>query len=221
MFDKFLQPHAEKIAAGEPYKVYGRAASTMSDSGFKRKVGSYANSAGAKGEHILFEKLRNPKNGWVPADTPLFCSLKVPGKNSDIDFVIVRGSKVLLIDAKMYRQDGGFYWNYGDRSTMMRNLSTYTTKSGDPMKLSKSMVMAKDIISRNLPGFTVESLVIMTTDDSNPKAKKPMTWFLKFPGDITVCNDSSAPRYIRRFLGGQVRTTDTYNAEKFLRGFVQ
>ena len=63
MFDKFLQPHAEKIAAGEPYKVYGRAASTMSDTGFKSKVGSYANSAGAKGEYILFEKLRNPKNG--------------------------------------------------------------------------------------------------------------------------------------------------------------
>lgn len=218
---KLFQSEADKIAAGEPYKVYGRAASTMQDADFQRKVGSYANSAGAKGERIMFEKLRNPKNGWIPADTPLFCSLKVPGKSSDIDFAVVRGSKVLLIDAKMYRQDGGFYWNYGDRSKMMRNFGPYTTKSGSDMKLSKSMDMARDILSRKLPGFTVESVVIMTSDDSNPQAKKPNTWFLKFPGDITVCNDSSAPRFIRRFLGGQVRTTDTYNAEKYLRGLVQ
>lgn len=216
-----FRSEASQIAPGEAYKVFGTPAATMQDRDFQRKVGKDRASSGNKGEHLVFEKLRR-QGGWAPADTPVFCSLKVPGKSSDIDFAIVRGSKVLLIDAKMYRQDGGFYWNYGDRTHIRRGLGHYTTRDGKQMKLSKSMIMAKDIISRHLgSGFTVEAMVVLTTDNANSNAKMPTTWALKYPGNIPVCNDVSAARFINRFLGGQKRTTDTHNAEKFLRTLVQ
>lgn len=220
MFNPF-RTEASEIAPGEAYKVYGTPAATMNDKDFQRKVGKGRAAAGSKGEQLVFNKLRE-KGGWAPADTPVFCSLKVPGKATDIDFAIVRGSKVLLIDAKMYRQDGGFFWNYGDRTHIRRGFGHYRNSKGETMTLSKSMVMAKDIISRNLPsGFTVEAMVVFTTDNYNPNAKMPTTWALKYPGNIAVCNDASAPRFINRFLGGQKRTTDTHNAERYLRSLVQ
>lgn len=62
----------------EPYRVYGKAATSMDNKEFQRKMGRGNSIAGAKGERILFEQLRNKKNGWLPADMALFCSMKVP-----------------------------------------------------------------------------------------------------------------------------------------------
>lgn len=209
----------QNIPPAENYAVYGRAATSMGRNGFQGKFGKSNTKAGAKGERILAEKLRDK---WLPKEVPLFCSLIVPGKSSDIDFAVVQGNKILLIDAKMYRQDGGFFWNWGASPSIKRNLSAYTTgRNNNPVTMSKSMSMARDVISRKMPGYVVESIVVLTTDHNNRNAKQPNTMFLTYPGGVKALNDSAARRYIKRFFRGQKRTAKTYSAEQFLKKITQ
>lgn len=203
----------------QPYQVYGQVGTSFSDNDFVKKTGKKRASAGQKGEQMLFEKLRNQKNGWLPADAPLFCSLKVPGKASDIDFAVIRGDKVLLIDAKIFRQIGGFFWNMGAaRDFMNHNFGRYKNSSGKEMHLGKNMDMARDIVSRNMPGFKVESVVICMTYPGKPVTN---TMFLKYPGNIRVLSVKSAPRYIAKFFRGTKNTEKTLWGIKFLESHTQ
>lgn len=195
------------------YQFFGTPAASM-DSNFQSEFGKANTRAGSKGEQILFRRLRD-RNGWLPADVSLFCSMGVPGKRADIDFAICKGNRILLIDAKMYRQDGGIYWNSGDR--INRNLGAYKTSQGKTVTMTRSMQMAKDILSREMPNHLVEGIVVFTNDPNNRKAKVPNTRFLRFPGKIRVYNDRTAQRYIASFLGGQKRTAATVQAERFLQ----
>ena len=218
----FFEKKAPVVNPPDSYMVIGKVGNTFGNSDVQRKFNSSAISSGMKGEQILFHKLRNHNNGWIPADMPVFCSLILPGYSSDIDFAVCRGNKVLLIDAKMYKQSGGFFWNLGfDESTINHNFSRYKSRGGKNIKLSRSMVAARDIIQRNLNGFHVQSVVVMTTDNSNRNAKIPNTTFLKFPGGIKTLNDRTAPRYIRKFFAGEKRTMDTVNAEIYLKRITQ
>lgn len=208
------------IPQHEPYKVFGRAATSMTGRDFQTKFGATNTRAGSRGEQVLFEKLRK-KGGWLKPDIPLMCSLKLTGKQSDIDFAIVHGNKILLVDAKMYQQNGGFYWNLGDSPIMHKGLGTYKTSGGKQVKLSRSMIMAKDIISRELPGYTVESIVIFTVDPKNRNSTMPNTTFLTYPGGVKALNDRSGKRFIRKFFRGQKRTEKTVRAENYLKRMVQ
>lgn len=209
------------IEPNEPLLVYGKPGTSMGSKGFSNKFGKQNTKTGRKGEVIVFDKLRNPDTGWMREDIPLFCSLIIPGKNADIDFAMVMGNKVLLVDAKLYRQDGGFFWNFGDSPVMRRNLSRYTSTSGNNVTLSRSAIMAKDIISKKMPGYDVEAIVVFTTDPKNPHAKMPNTSFLTYPGGIKAYNDAGAKRFIRRYFRGQKRTAATYNGEVALKKLVQ
>lgn len=203
-----------------PYKVYGTVGKSMSTDGFSRQFGQSATKSGFKGEQVMFDMLRNPANGWAAADMPVFCSLLVPGKSSDIDFALCRGDKILLLDAKYYRGDGGFYW-LNKNGTLMRNFSKYTTSSGKNVNPSRSMVMAKSIISKQLPKHKVESLVVFVSDPKNPKAKAPNTMFLTYPGGVQTANERNAGRMIRRFFRGESRNEYTVEAEMYLKSLVQ
>lgn len=203
------------------YQVYGRAGTSMNSAGFQNKFGKSNSKIGQRGEAVLMHKLRDRNNGWLPAEIPLFCSLIVPGKSSDIDFAMVNGNKILLVDAKMYRQDGGWYWNFGDSPVMRRNFSKYRSKSGNQVKLSKSMIMAKDILSQKLPGYQVEAIVVFTTDPRNPRATAPNTTFLTYPGGVKAYNDAGARKFINRFFRGTRRTPETLKAEHFLKSITQ
>jgi len=203
----------------QPYQVYGHAGSSFSDQEFVKKTGKSRAKAGQQGEQMLFEKLRNHKNGWLPADAPLFCSLKVPGKQSDIDFAVIRGDKVLLIDAKIFRQVGGFFWNMGSaRDFMNHNFGKYKNSRGEEMYLSKNMAMARDIVSKNMPGFKVESIVVCMTYPGKPVTN---TMFFKYPGNIRVLSIKSAPRYIAKFFRGTKNTEKTLWGIKFLESHTQ
>lgn len=205
---------AETLPPPPAYQFYGTPAASM-DSSFRAEFGDTNTRAGSKGEQILFRRLRD-RNGWLPADVPLFCSMGVPGKRSDIDFAICKGNRVLLIDAKMYRQDGGVYWNRRGDKAIKRNFGAYLNRKGEPVTMSRSMGMARDILSRELPNHLVEGIVVFTNNPDNSKAKVPFTRFLTFPGDIRVYNDRTAQRYIASFLGGQQRTKQTVQAERYL-----
>lgn len=211
----------EVIQPNEPLLVYGKPGSSMGDKSFSKKFGKQNTNTGRKGELIVFDKLRNPDNGWMPHDMALMCSLIVPGKSADIDFAMVMGNKILLVDAKLYRQDGGFYWNFGDSPAMHQNLSRYKTGSGKEVNLSRSAIMAKDIISRNMPGYEVEAIVVFTTDPKNPRAKAPNTTFLTYPGGVKAYNDKGAKKFIKKYFRGQQRTMATYNGEVALKKLVQ
>lgn len=211
----------EIIEPNEPLLVYGKPGASMGKKEFSKKFGGSNTKTGRKGELILFDKLRNPDTGWMPHDMALMCSLIVPGKSADIDFAMIMGNKILLVDAKLYRQDGGFFWNFGDSPVMRRNFSKYTSSSGNEVHLSRSAIMAKDIISKNMPGYEVEAIVVFTTDPKNPHAKSPNTSFLTYPGGIKAYNDKGAEKFIKKFFKGQNRTVATYNGEVALRKLVQ
>lgn len=209
------------IEPNEPLLVYGKPGTSMGNKEFSNKFGKQNTNIGRKGELIVFDKLRNPKDGWMPHDMALMCSMIIPGKQADIDFAMVMGNKILLLDAKLYSQSGGFFWNFGDSPVMRHNLSRYTTSSGKDVKLSRSAIMAKDIISQKMPGYEVEAIVVFTTDPKNPNAKMPNTSFLTYPGGIKAYNDAGARKFIKKYFRGQKRTVATHNAEVALKKLVQ
>lgn len=171
------------IPVPHEYMVYGSAGKSMGTEGFSQAFGKSTAASGLKGEEILFHELRKP-GGIVPASIPVICSMKVPGYSSDIDFAVAMGNRVLLIDAKYYRQDGGVYWNTKfDRTKMYRNFSPYKTKSGKGFTLSKNDIAAEEIIGRNLGHTDVSSIVVFVTDNSLRNAKEPHV-FMKFPGEV-------------------------------------
>lgn len=211
----------------EQYRYYGNAGTSMGDMSFMKKFGKSNTQAGKMGEMILFHKLREP-HGWLKSDMPLFCSL-IPDRKykSDIDFAVAMGNKVLLIDAKMYKS-GGFYWNIGDK--VYRNFGPYKTerfdkklgkKTSSPVKMSKSMDMARDKVQQLLGDkYTVESCVILVT---NPSSKQGLstTWLMRYPGNIRVFNEYGAEKFINKFFKNQDYTKETAIAEKKLKKLVQ
>lgn len=211
----------DRIKPNQPFLNYGRPGTSMDQDGFSKQFGKGNTSAGAKGEVILFNKMRNPKNPMLSPDIPLFCSMRVPGKSSDIDFAAVLGNKILLIDAKMFGQDGGFYWSLGNPPVLRKNLGKYRTRSGRDVKLSKSMIMAKNILQKQFPDYDVEAIVVFVTDPRNPRAKQPNTMLLNYPGNVKAFNERGAKRFMKKFFRGQNRTVASYNAEVALKKLVQ
>lgn len=206
----------------QDYMFFGKPATSMNTSEFKNQFGSVNTRSGQIGEQKLFEYLRG-KGGWLPAHIPLFCSLHTPGADrADIDFAVVNGNRVLLIDAKYWRQDSGFLWNFGDNGEyMFEGFGRWKSKNGKPYHFSRSMIMAKENIQRDLKGFQVESIIVMVTDHKYKNTRLPNTMFLTAPGGVKVLNMKSAKRYIAQYFKGTERTVDTYNAERYLERYTQ
>lgn len=202
------------------YRSYGSAGKSMQGKGFQKKFGKTNSRVGASGERILFNRLRDRNHGWLRPEIPLFCSLKVPGYDSDIDFVVAYGRKILLIDAKKYKQDGGIFWNFPGSNIIRHGWTKYRSKhgSGKPITMSKSMIMAKDIISRRFPGYEVEAIVVFVTDRNLRNSKEPMVRFLTFPGGVKSYNESSAQKFIKKFFRSEKQPSQV---EKTLRKMVQ
>lgn len=205
-----------------PYKFFGKPATSMGSKEFQQKFGVSNTRSGQIGEQKLFEVLRG-RDGWLPANIPLFCSLHTPGSDSaDIDFAAVNGNRILLIDAKYWRQDSGFIWNIGDDGEhMFEGFKRWKSKKGTPYHFSRSMVMAKNNISRDLKGYQVESIIVMVTDHKYKNTRLPNTTFLTAPGGVKVMNMRKAKKYIAQYFKGTTRTVDTYNAERYLERFTQ
>lgn len=216
-----LDGRTNGIPTPEPYQVYGTPAASMDSSEFSGKFGKESTKSGAKGEQILYNELRKP-GGILPANIPLICSLQVPGYNSDIDFAVAAGNKVLLIDAKFYRQDGGFYWNTkGDRTHFNRNFSRYRTRSGKDVTLSKSDIASQEILGRELRGTEVKSIVVFVTDPGSNTAKQP-TVFMKFPGEVKAVNMSKFQKeFVNFFHNSSGYDNVTYNNIKYLSSLCQ
>lgn len=197
-------------------RFYGNAGASFAQDDFQYKDTA---KSGALGERILAKKL----DKWVPEGFSIFCSLRVPGKRSDVDFAIVAGGDVLLVDAKLFRQDGGFLWNMGSESkNIYRYLSPYTTAKGKRINLSRSMIMAKDIYSRHIKtAVKVEPIVVITNNPKTKNAKMPVTWALTYPGGVKVYNDRAAERYIRKWCEKRGRTKRTPIIERELKKLVQ
>ena len=215
MGQKLLPPH-------DPYTVFGTAGQSMNDTSFSKKFGKKNTRVGKSGEELLFKMMRG-RGGWLPPEIPLYCSLRIPDVkyNIDSDFAICNGNRVLLIDAKYWKQSSGFLWNIsGDGDNMFEGLRRWKSNKGEPYSFSRSMVTAKDVFKRKLPGYQVEAIVVLVTGHGK-NTRLPNTWFLRAPGGIKVFNNHSAQRYIRSFLRGTKRTEATRNAEILLERCVQ
>lgn len=213
----------------KPYEFYGKAGATFSDKDVQKKFGKKSVASGSLGERILFDRLRGDvkrkSGGWLPKDVPLFCSLKVPGKASDIDFAFAVGNKILLIDAKMYGQSGGWYWTKGNDPYLRHNSGYYKSSSGKKIKLSASMRMAKDILSKSATvkkyGIEVYAITILVRNEKVKGSKQPNTWFMRYPGKIKAYNEFWGEMFIKFFCKFQKRTQATRAAEAYLKRLVQ
>lgn len=205
----------------EEFLVYGTAGQSMENKEFSQKFGKNSTASGSKGENILFHELRKP-GGILPANIPLMCSLKVPGYSSDIDFAVAMGNKVLLIDAKFYQQDGGWYWNTkGDRTTFHKNFGKYKTRNGNVVKLSKSDIASENILDRQLKFTDVKSAVVFVTDPSNPSAKAPHV-HMKFPGEVEAFNMKNFEKFFVKFFHNSSGYNHvTHNNIKYLSSLCQ
>ena len=213
----------KKIPPAPKNKTYGKIGASFSNKDMKDKFSKSNMKTGSRGEQILGHKLRKM---WLPSEIPLFSSLIAhPKYRSDIDFAICQGDRILLIDAKLYGQQGGFFWSKGNDNKVYRNFEPYRSYSkngnGNIVTMSKSMIMAKEVLSKKLPNHKVEAIVILTSDHAHASWKQPNTWFLKFPGNIKAYNDSSGRRFIKRFFFGQKRTEQTLKAEAILKSMLQ
>lgn len=211
----------KSIPTPEEFMVYGTAGKSMGKADFREAFGKETAASGSRGEQILLHEMRKP-GGIVPASIPVICSMNLPGYSSDIDFAVAMGNKVLLIDAKYYRQDGGVYWNTkGDRSKMYRNLSRYRTKSGKEIHLSNNDIAAENIIGRKLKNTEVSSIVVFVSDKSLANAKEPHV-FMKFPGEVKAVSMKNFKReFVKFFHNSSGYNNVTHNNIKYLSSLCQ
>ena len=191
-------------------KWYGKAGSSMSTSSFQSKYADTSQS-GRAGEVRLESLLKRITDG----ETIGFSSVRTPkqGYNTDVDFVLVKGNRVLLIDSKLYKQ-GGFWFSFGGK--LFRNfIPAHRDKAGNHKAMSRNMSMARDAFREKLGNdFIVEAVtVFVRSDDNKPHAN---TWFTRFPGGIKTLNEASLGGYVHRFFRGARNDRRTAQAESFV-----
>jgi len=161
-------------------------------------------AAGAVGERLTGAVL----NGFADR-AAIFHDLRVPGHTINIDHAVLAGSRLLLIDSKLWQ--AGRYWSVGGA------LYRGTTRRDTP---SKAVAMAHEAFSRYLgPSVTVvRPLVVLW---SGSQAGRPLVvdqfgrplgvtapfeytarpfLHLSYPGGKAITGNKLHPR-VKRFIG--------------------
>lgn len=169
-------------------KHYGDAGSGVVSSG---KFGS-SGVAGAVGERH-FQKLMQ-SNSRVRGYTS-WASLRIPAPrgskryNSDVDFAVASGRRLMLVDIKMWEANR-FYW-----SAFGRVFKGFQVMSES---MSRNMEMATNRYREALPGMSVQSMVLFVpTKKGLPSGVALLRW----PGGINSYQPQDGIQKIQRFLG--------------------
>lgn len=188
-------------------KWYGNAGSSMNQEGFKKKFGESSTASGKHGE----VRCENRLKAMRPSGAVGMSSLSLPESRGDVDFVMVKGKNVVLIDAKLWKAG---VWSTNNRGSILLDGKVHYKEP------SKNMRWAVDQISRLLgPGYNVHAVVMLMPTNGK---KKVETKRLRFPGGIPGMTADKSVKYIRRKLGflpfGGSRTKEAVSK---LSGLVQ
>lgn len=167
-------------------KWYGTAGKSMGTESFKKAFGNSGHSdAGKLGEQKCEKMLKS----IAPMGSVGMSSLSLPESSGDIDFVLVRGRNVVLIDSKL--------WKAGHYTT--KRGAIYRDGKVAYKKPSRNMTWARDQIQKRLgPGYKIHPVVILMSTGG----KKPITASrLKFPGRVPGFASSRGMMYVRFKLG--------------------
>lgn len=165
--------------------VYGRAAGSLSNSESWLKDQSTV-AAGARGERNTAAELNALSR--LPGGPTVMHDLTMPraGVKANIDHLVISGSKVTIIDSKLWKP--GFYWTAFGHS--------YRGKSRFEPAEKKTLPMAVDILSQHLrvngirAVFATPLLVVWPSNDS-----KPLTLgLLRSPGARAIAGPLLAAR---------------------------
>lgn len=169
---------------GYPSVMGNEAGFSMEHSDVHYQFGDDAVTVGSRGEKIIAQLL----NKWVPSDAVIFPSVKIPGAEADIDFLIVRGNRVLVVDAKYFKSGTIYHSNAASPDYMYENgVQTH--------RMSHSMDMAVNRLRSLLPGHVVSGVVILA-----PHHKFSDVSNLVWPGGFSTFYGDEAIPVVRGFL---------------------
>lgn len=179
-------------------RSYGQAGKGLGGEAATQKYGKNA-AAGAYGERYLDGAFQ--RDDRISGYT-VWKSLGVPrsasGKKyqSDVDFAIASGNKLILVDAKMWSA-GKIYWRFFGK--VYAGLEPMGGKLSEK-KISRNMEMARELYQGRLPGgIKVKSIVVFVPVKGGrlPQSVIGLIW----PGGIRSYLPGDGIRKIRRYLG--------------------
>lgn len=193
-------------------RSYGDAGKSLGSNEANSKFGRENAAIGARGEKYFRDVL---ERSGLDDEYDIWYSLKLPNdphnKNatkysSDVDVALTSGNKLILVDVKMWAA-GSTYWTlFG---LPFKGLAPMIDKKKG-WRLSSNMAAAVDRYKKNLPGVSVEAMVIFVPTKANGGA--PMVNFLKWPGDIRSYTSQDGVRKIKKWLGRGEETSPKLRA---------
>lgn len=204
-------------------KWYGSAGASMKTERFQETFDRGNTKAGELGEQILEAKLQKNfmRNGVTG-----FSSLKLPKSRGDVDFVLVSGRTVLLVDAKL--------WKTGAYS--MKNDMLYRDGEIYDKKPSRNMTWAVKQLQELLgDDYTIVPMIVLVEFEKQGYSGKKVTASgsvkvkrgTAFPGGVPLYNQKSGLKRIRgalikaRFTSGPGKKDAHEKAVAKLRKLVQ
>jgi hypothetical protein len=193
-------------------RSYGDAGKSLGSNEANSKFGRENASIGLRGEKYFRDVL---ERAGVDRDYDIWYSLKIPSDphnrnatkySSDVDVALTSGNKLLLIDVKMWSASSAYWSLFG---LPFKGLSPMIDKKKG-WRLSSNMAAAVDRYQKNLPGVSVQAMVIFVPTRAGGAA--PMVNFLKWPGDIRSYSSQDGLRKAKKWLGRGEETTPKLRA---------
>jgi len=200
--------------------MHGKAGGSLRGQAAQEKYGS-AGKAGFKGEQIVSKFL------WETFKTDpaihIFQDVSIPeAKGANADFVVIKGHRVLIVDAKMWAP--GFYWSSFWRKNPLPHkgatLKPFEAATGHNDKgqiyTSRTVAMAVDIYTKQLiqragSGWKVSGAYLFVPPDSRPEAWRNMkVWALNLHGARRlVAGDPRTPKKMLSLMSAKADDNNT------------
>jgi hypothetical protein len=132
--------------------TFGRAGGSLSDDASFARNAETA-KAGRTGElatALVLDKLARSGGFAVLHD------LRIPGSSANIDHVVVSGSKVWIIDSKLWKP--GFYWTFGGKTRRGLEPAPHADKRGIPLAYTR---LTKHLRDRGLDAKMQPPLMVV------------------------------------------------------------
>lgn len=177
---------ARKAPSRNTHGVAGGSAAGMA-----RRGGGDTWAVGARGEKIT----GNALDVLTAADPDLhvFHDLALPGHVANIDHLLIRGSRVLILDTKQVK--AGFYWTL--RGVVLRGLSPAGHLSKKGPQLVQRLVREKTAVAAGLPAGSVTTYLVMRP----PPGKALTCWALRLSDGVRAVPAARMAALVRRELG--------------------
>ena len=118
--------------------------------------------------------------------------IPIPGMSANIDHIVVSGTRVLIVDTKVWRP--GFFWTIGQHTR--RGVRAF------PSADKQTMVMGAEAIERFLAGRHIDAKIVLPLVAVWPSSQHGRShfWAMRFPGARVIRAETLARR-VGKFVG--------------------